>query len=52
LAPGGNGAIYYEMKKHGVIEDLKQRKIKYMHIGGIDNILLKVVDPLCLGYMI
>lgn len=52
LAPGGNGAIYYEMKHHGVIEDLKKRQVKYLHIGGIDNILLKVADPTCVGYLI
>jgi UDP-N-acetylglucosamine/UDP-N-acetylgalactosamine diphosphorylase len=40
------------MKKHGVIDDLKKRNVKYLHIGGIDNILLKVADPSCLGYMI
>lgn len=51
LAPGGNGAIYYEMKRHGVIDDLKKRQVKYLHIGGIDNILLKVADPTCLGYL-
>jgi UDP-N-acetylglucosamine/UDP-N-acetylgalactosamine diphosphorylase len=52
LAPGGNGAIYYEMKRHGVIDDLKAKHVKYLHIGGIDNILLKVADPACIGYMI
>lgn len=52
LAPGGNGAIYYEMKRHGIIEDMKKRHVNYLHIGGIDNILLKVVDPACLGYLI
>lgn len=52
MAPGGNGAIYYEMANHKKISDMRNRGVKYLHIGGIDNILLKLVDPLALGYMI
>ena len=52
LAPGGNGAIYSELVKHGMLDDMKARNIKYINIGAIDNILLKLADPLALGYMI
>jgi UDP-N-acetylglucosamine/UDP-N-acetylgalactosamine diphosphorylase len=31
---------------------MKARNIKYINIGAIDNILLKLADPLALGYMI
>ena len=31
---------------------MKARNIKYVNIGAIDNILLKLADPLALGYMI
>lgn len=31
---------------------MKARNVKYVNIGGIDNILLKLGDPVALGYMI
>jgi UDP-N-acetylglucosamine/UDP-N-acetylgalactosamine diphosphorylase len=52
LAPGGNGALYSELARHGMIEDMKARNIKYVNFGAIDNILLKLADPLAIGYMI
>lgn len=35
-----------------MLEDMKARNIKYVNIGAIDNILLKLADPLAIGYMI
>ena len=52
LAPGGNGALYYELVKHKMLDDMKSRNIKYINIGAIDNILLKLGDPVAFGYMI
>lgn len=52
MAPGGNGVIYSELVRHGMLDDMKARNIKYINIGAIDNILLKLGDPLALGYMI
>ena len=31
---------------------MKSRNIKYINIGAIDNILLKLGDPVAFGYMI
>ena len=52
FAPVGNGAIYGEMKRQGVINHMKDHGVKYVYIGPVDNILLKVGDPTCLGYMV
>lgn len=52
LAPGGNGAIYLEMKNRGALEHMKTNQVKYIYIGPVDNILLKLADPTCLGFMI
>jgi len=38
--------------KSGLIEDMKEKGIKWVFICGIDNILLKIVDPLFLGISI
>jgi len=35
-----------------MLDDMKARNIKYLNIGAIDNILLKLADPLAFGYMI
>lgn len=51
-ASNGNGNVYNSLAKNGMIEDMKNRGIKWVFIGGIDNILLKMVDPLFLGLAI
>ena len=40
------------MKKHNIITDLEKNNIKWGSFGGIDNVLLKNVDPLLLGLTI
>ncbi len=52
LAPGGNGAIYTEMKQRGVLEHMSKNNVKYIYMGPVDNVLLKLADPTCLGYLI
>lgn len=51
-AADGNGGIFESMLKSGCIEDMKKRNIKWLFIGGVDNCLLKMVDPLLLGITI
>lgn len=51
-APNGNGDAYQALLRTGLIEDMKARNIKWVFICGIDNILLRVVDPLFLGLTI
>lgn len=48
-ASNGNGNVFKSMKNHGIIEDLERNHIKWLSFGGIDNILLKNVDPLFIG---
>ena len=47
LAPDGNGGIYNALKKTGAFHDICTRKIEYLHIYGIDNVLTKSLDPVC-----
>lgn len=51
-ASDGNGSIYQSMKKDGIIEDMKKNNIKWIFVGGVDNILLKIVDPVLTGLTI
>jgi len=51
-ASDGNGSIYNSMKKDGIIEDMKEKGIKWIFVGGVDNILLKIIDPILTGVTI
>lgn len=60
VAPEGNGGLYAALrqplsaanKSHTVLSDLSRRGIKYVHAYGVDNCLVKVADPVFLGYCI
>ena len=49
LAADGNGGIFNSMLKNGILEDMKNRGIKWLFIGAIDNALLKMADNMLLG---
>jgi len=48
----GNGDVYKALVRNNLLEELRNRNIKWIFICGIDNILLKIVDPLFLGITI
>jgi len=59
-APDGNGGLYAALRrpispsdpKHTVLSDLKARKIEYIHAHAVDNCLVRVADPVFLGFSI
>lgn len=51
-ASNGNGNVFNSMKKANIIEDLHNMGIKWVCFGGIDNVLLKNIDPMFLGLII
>lgn len=48
-ASDGNGSIYKSLKVDGMLDDMKNNNIEWIFVGGVDNILLKIVDPLLVG---
>ena len=44
--------VYQAMKDQGIIDDMKSKKIKWIFIGSVDNLLVKYVDTLLLGLAI
>jgi len=48
-ASDGNGSIYKSLKNGGILEDMKNNNVQWIFVGGVDNILLKIVDPLLVG---
>lgn len=52
LAADGHGGIYESLVKTGMTEKMKQLGIKWVFIGGVDNCLVKMVDPVLMGVAI
>lgn len=52
LASDGNGSIYRSMKEKNILEDMKQKNVEWVYICSVDNVLLKMVEPLLLGLTI
>lgn len=50
MSPNGNGGLFYSLLRHGIIKDMRERGIEYVHIFGVDNILAKPADPLFIGF--
>lgn len=51
-ASDGNGSIYKSLENDGILKEMEKNNIKWVFVGGVDNILLKIVDPLLLGVTI
>lgn len=49
VSPNGNGGVYETLLKSGAIDDMERRGIDTVMISGIDNGLLRVVDPEFMG---
>lgn len=50
-ASNGNGGVYKALSKQ-VLEDMKEKGIKWIYICGVDNIMANMVDSLLLGLAI
>lgn len=51
-AADGNGCIYKAMAKSGILDEMKNKNIKWVFIGSVDNVLLNMVDPILIGLTI
>ena len=49
-SPNGNGGLFASLLQSGGIEDMRRRGVTRIFICGIDNCLVKMADPLFLGF--
>lgn len=48
-ASDGNGGTYASLRGSGCLADMKEKGIKWIFIGGVDNVLLKMADVTLIG---
>ena len=52
MASDGNGGVFKSLKTSGMLDDMKKHNIQWVFIGGVDNIMVNMVDNILVGLAI
>jgi len=50
LAPDGHGGVLYALEHHHLLEEMRQRGIRFLYYFQVDNVLARIADPVFLGF--
>ncbi len=51
MAPNGNGGIFKALEDEGILQEMKDKNIKYLVTQNVDNILANPIDAISIGIL-
>lgn len=52
MCANGNGGCFIALKQSGALDDMKKKGVEWVFLCGVDNALVKMADPLFIGFTI
>lgn len=50
MSPDGNGGMYLALMNQGILKHMKEKNIEHLHVYSVDNVLVRIADPVFIGY--